>query len=108
MYKLFVTDAEYVLNDGCFDWKEGTGDDNKLVGRYETIQDCFDEMNEWGSRWIMYPSVQIHNDEGEEVWSSILYSSKCPTCGHDETEHIEGGLYTMRTKSGAKLFPEIV
>ena len=28
MYKIIVTDAEYVFEDGCFEWKEGTGDQN--------------------------------------------------------------------------------
>ena len=65
-------------------------------------------MQEWGSRWAMYPSVCIENEEGEEVWSSIYSDNKCGTCGHREIEYIEGGLYLMKDKNGKKLFPEIV
>lgn len=108
MYKIFVGDAQYVNKDDCLEWDEETGKEYKKVEEHETVKECFDSMNDWGSRWAMYPSVFIENEEGEEVWSSVPALYKCDCCKHEEWERIEGGLYTMKDKDGKKLFPDIV
>ena len=112
-YKIIVTDAEYetIQNDDSstvLEWKEGTGDSSTVVETHDTVKEAFESMYKWGSKWIMYPSVIIENEDGEEVWASTLVRDKCKCCGHESYEQIENGLYGMKDKTGKLLFPDIV
>jgi hypothetical protein len=108
MYKIIIHNAQYIEKDGCLEWDESIKFESKTVEKHKTVKECFESMNDWGSRWVMYPSVTIENEEGEEVWSSIPACYKCECCKHETWDQIEGGLYTMKNKDGSKLFPEII
>lgn len=108
MYKIIVSNAQYIKKNKYLEYNESFENESKEVEQHETVQECFDSMSEWGSRWIMYPSVIIENEDGEEVWSSIPALYKCECCKHEEWETITGGLYTMKNADGSKLFPKIV
>src|SRR3990167_838860 len=85
-YKIHVTDRVYLWNDKdkSMDWMDGTGSDDKVVESYDTIWECLKSMEDWWSRWVMYPSVYIESEGGGEVWESTAEVNKCDKCGHEE------------------------
>lgn len=90
-YTIYVSSRKLVLNkaqgageDDTWDWDESEDVEETKAGSFETLQECFDDMSDWGSRWVMYPSVYIVDAEGSEVWESTLNYSKCNCCGHEE------------------------
>lgn len=101
-YRIHVSDRTLIWNakNKVMDWKEGTGDDDKVVESYDTVEECFNSMNNWGSRWVMYPSAYIETEE-DEIWASILEEMPCrccfdrglstETCKNPVYDHIEDG-----------------
>ena len=85
-YIVHVTDRilEYNEKDEVWDWQEGTGEQDHIAGKYATLKEAFDDMDNWGSRWAMYPSAYIETEEDGEVWESTAEVSKCSKCGHEE------------------------
>lgn len=84
-YNIWVSDRTLTFNekeDGM-DWEEGTGSKNKLVESHNTIWECLKSMEDWGSKWVMYPSVYIESEEDGEVWESTTEHTKCDKCGHE-------------------------
>lgn len=107
-YKIHVSDRVLILDKegDSMEWKEGTGEEDKEVESYNTLKECFDSMNDWGSRWIMYPSVYIETKEDGEVWESTAeeypYSccyaanrpiSKCKNVQYENMTHSIGKNY---------------
>lgn len=112
-YKVYVTDAYYIENDGALDWAndvdKSIGEfDSKLVESHESVEEALESIANWGSRWVMYSGVQIHNEDGEEVYSDLASVKKCECCKNERWDRVQGGLYTMKKADGKKLFPEIV
>ena len=85
-YNIHITDRYLVWNEkeGCMDWMAGDAD--KWVESHATLKECFDSMSDWGSRWVMYPSVYIETAEDGEVWESTAECNKCDKCGREEWE----------------------
>lgn len=90
MYTIHVSSAMLVPNpedNGCLDWSDDEVDE-AIAGQFETVEECLKDMDNWGSRWCLYPSVFIEDEDGSEVWSSVLVEYKCPCCGHIEYDYI--------------------
>lgn len=113
-YKVYVSDCYYIYNkeDGVYNW--ATDEDKtvpeftqKLVESHKTVREAMNSIENWGSEWVMYPSVIIEDDEGSEVYSSIPVLDKCKCCNREEWDRIESDLRTMKRKDGSLLFPDI-
>ena len=88
MYTIYVTDRRYVDNKDQLDWDESFKSDEKPVETHKTLEACFKSMEEWGSRWVMYPSVYIYCDSCGEVWEDTLIYSKCNSCNHERYDRL--------------------
>lgn len=44
------------------DWE-----DQVLEGRFDSIGECYDRINNIGSRWVMYPNWMIFDTEEQEL-----------------------------------------
>lgn len=84
-YTIYVSTRKLVRDqkDDVWDWDESEDVDEVKAESFNTLRECFDNMNNWGSRWTMYPSVYIVDAEGSEIWESTLEYEKCASCGHE-------------------------
>ena len=41
-------------------------------GEFETVQDCWDRINDWGSRWIFYPFTGVVKNKRVISFCDIL------------------------------------
>lgn len=62
--------------------------DEAFAGQFETVEECLQDISNWGSRWCLYPSIFIEDEDGSEIWSSVLVEYECPCCGHSEYDYI--------------------
>lgn len=101
-YKVYVSSRYRVWNeaDNCMDWANEEFDE-MLVESHATLKECFDSINNWGSRWVMYPAVYILTDEDGEVWESTPELFKCEHCKHEEWEN-----FTSQTALIGKTYRE--
>jgi len=115
-YKVFVSDC-YYINDGKSNVLEWATDMDKSVPAFTqkhvethaTIEDALNSVAEWGSKWVMYPSLIIKDEKGSEVYSDIPALYKCDCCKHEEWDRVTSDLRSMtKAKDGSKLFPELV
>jgi len=112
-FHVYVSDAYYIYDKerNALEWATDIDKDipefeSKKVETHDTLQEAMNSINNWGSRWVMYPSVVIENDDGEEVFSDYPELYKCECCGHEEWNRTQGGLSVMKGKDGKPLFPE--
>lgn len=94
-YTIFVGNRTLIENkkEGIWDWDESEPNQEKRVETHKTLKECFESMENWGSRFAMYPAVWIEEvKDGEldgEVWESTPMHSVCKHCGHEEWERAE-------------------
>lgn len=55
------TEGRYELNFFA-EWEETV-----LEGRFDTLDEAYDRMNNIGSRWIFYPNCFIYDTEAQEM-----------------------------------------
>lgn len=60
------SEGRYELNY-FLDWEEP-----KLEGRFDTVDECYDRMNNIGPRWVLYPNCYIYDTEEQEMVASSL------------------------------------
>lgn len=112
MYKTYVTDAYYIFNDGCYEWATDVDKTvpeftSKMVEEHETLAEALESASEWGSKWAMYPSMVIENEEGEEVYISYASVTRCECCKRESFEQIDTDLRSYKKKDGSIMFPDI-
>lgn len=100
MFKAYLTEDYYIRHEvgGTFvcDWasnKDVFGENTlvvspstKKIATGKTLEECkTNALKECeGSRWAMYPSMFIEDEEGSWVWECITELVKCPQCQKEE------------------------
>ena len=55
------TEGRYELNFFS-EWE-----DTVLEGRFDTVDECYDRLNNIGSKWVLYPNCFIFDTEEQEM-----------------------------------------
>lgn len=94
MFKGYVS-ARYLVpskeDKSCLDWAEGDFSDDVKVADGETLKECLDKLSKEteGSRWCLYPSLYVMEDNHGQVWESTCVLYKCDSCKREEWDRIE-------------------
>jgi hypothetical protein len=114
-YKTYVTDAYYIYSKESDALEWATEIDKTIpeftsthVETHDTLAEAVESMGNWGSKWVMYTSVEVHNNDGDIVYSSYPALYKCECCGHEKWDTIEDDMRNYKKQDGSVMFPEIV